>query len=685
MSLGDIVTRASSLFSGIFGNKPEKYTPGSFEIKDKHDRIAYIDNEFDRYAVKDRENYERCERNWKMYSGFNNGQWPEEAVSVLEQENRNILQFNLVRKKVDGLAGSIAKNWYDVDYQSTQVDYIDETILMKELFYADKEQLDWNASYLEAIRDGLIYRAVEQMVISERYAVLGNIGFERTMPGHVMLDPTWLTSSGWDLRKLFKIAYLDPKQMMNKYESKSDEIQKQVELMARIGSEFGNNNDAGFPHYNYDQVYGHQYRVIEYHHVEQEKKKTEFTRTADGRMVTIPDGSDEYKRNWCIENSIDCSDGVISIDYPVDTYYVSTICKQLDPDNFLEDRKARIQIGRLPFFVWSAARINGTDSGVVDLLVNVQETLNKRESLVDNIIATASSGNFAYDPLLFGNDIASMEDMERKMNRPSEKFRSAPGEISSGRKHFEQVPKPQFPTEVINELNRMIDYFDNISGLTPSMEGRQESSKETGVLFARKQMQSEIMQTVMLRGLEQYTNEKAEGYMLLAQQLYSGIYREIKAAGSNRSIKLNETIYSPEGVQIKNDISRVPRCKVIVTQSPEGVTVRAVERSQSAELLAALPQEMTGSRALLTSRIMQSLDGKKEDRQRYIETSEKEYALAMGSIDVQLLGIELQKKNLQQQLANSGQQPMGEMAEGVEQASEPQGGPPIEQQSQPAQ
>ena len=82
---------------------------------------------------------------------------------------------------------------------------------------------------------------------------------------------------------------------------------------------------------------------------------------------------------------------------------------------------------------------------------------------------------------------------------------------------------------------------------------------------------------------------------------------------------------------------------------------------------------------------MQSLDGKKEDRQRYIETSEKEYALAMGSIDVQLLGIELQKKNLQQQLANSGQQPMGEMAEGVEQASEPQGGPPIEQQSQPAQ
>jgi len=654
-----------------------KYHPDSFEIIETQQRIRFIEDEYNKAYTHDNSNRERSESAWSMYSGFEHGQWPSDIVKQLKAENRHIGQYNFIRGKIDALAGSIVKNWFDIDFVPTDGQYSDLTRTLKELFYSDKEMMDWNDEYLQAVWDGLIYRGVEQMVINTRYNDIGNIGFERVLPGHVILDPHWITNSCWHLRKLWKIAYLTPKEVMQTYKHKSDRIRERVELMALRGQEYRVDSGSDtIPRFNLENIYGTQYRVIEFHHMEKEDKEFEFAIGIDDSPdIRIPVGTVNYKREWLSRNQIDTSNGIIKKKTTIDTYYVSTICPDLDSEQMLEDRKSEIQIGRLPFVVWSAARINGKDSGVVELLEDIQLSINKRESLWEHIISTAATGAMMVDPELVDNDMNKVNDLVTNINKPNYIGTSAPGRIASGRQYFLKVPREAYHGEIDTELRRMSDYMDKISKQTATLDGQNESSHETGILFARKQLQSEIAQTVLLKGLEKYWNEKGEMYLLYAPELYGGTYREFTTSSYNGAsqrgkVAVNETLETPGGTRTFNNLKMIPRHKVVVTQSPQGVTIRATERAISAELLRSIGPENLVSRAQLTKNIMGTLDNKDEDREKLMAAADLEYQFAVESLKTQIMGMKVQ----QMQMAMQIQQPQQMM-----------GGQPGEQGGQPQQ
>jgi hypothetical protein len=625
--MAGITNLLSILNPGKWG-KTETFTKDSIPlIPQPGNRITWIRNEFDRYVDYFAESRTREDSNWRMFSGYDYGQWDEEAVGKLQEEGRHVPQYNFIRNKIQGLAGSIVRNWFDIDFVPTNGKYDDLTLILKEMLYSDKEELDWNASYLQAVIDGLVFRGVEEMIISDRYNPLGNIGFERVLPGHILFDPNWVTNSGWDIRRAFKATYMTPEEIKQKYKTKSEMIDSRIQMMAMTGSTFDlGDDDHGYPQQQLNTLYGNKYRVIEYHHLEQETVTRELA-VADG--VEIPDGPEEYKRQWVIANQIDMSDGVIEIKRDVNTYYVTSTCPELEIAEMLEDSKSIIQIGRLPFFVWSAGRINGVDGGIVDLVADLQQTINKRESLIDHMITVNANGGHGVDPDMFDNDESQIQDYIKNSNNPAYRWKTAAGFTAGGRTGFVVPPRSPFPSDIINEINRMWDMGDRISGQPASADGRSESSHETGILFQRKQMQAEISNAYMAKGLEQYWNEKGEAYMLLAKDLYSGVYREFTLYGkipnqdgksqNEGTIAINVGVETQDGTKIVNDISTLPRHKVIVSMSPEGTSLRQAKLAINAELLQYTPPEFPGMKALIIQNILKSMDGVSEADRKEME------------------------------------------------------------------
>ena len=665
-----------------FFNNGKSNSDKFFGVNEGSDKVNYVLGEYNNALDFHTDDAMRNEEAWALYSGYKNGQWPKDVAAELLKAGRNPFQANFIRSKVDGLTGSLIKNFFDVDFESVDGTNIDQIRMVKDLMYIDKELMDWDSSYIDLVSDGLIHLGCEEIFISDRYSPLGNIGFRRVMPGHLILDPHWLTNNSWDLRRAWKTAYLTPQQMKEIYQTKSEQIDDYIKLKKGKPTDFNNGDPyKTVPHSGLHERYGDKYRVIEFYHMEREKKHIEIV-VSNGMVV--PEGPDDFKTEWAILNNIDLSDGTMKREEYVDNCYVTTVCPSISGHLVLEDRKARIQIGRLPFFPWSSARINGKNSGIPELLKSVQQTYNKRESLIDHVIASSASGAAAIDPNIVDSDVEEMRSIQQNWSNPGYRFWTAPGALASGREFVKQLPNSTVDWGVVSEITRMTELFDRISKQPAAMDARSEGSEESGILFARKELRAEIALSKIYKGLEQHWNTKGEAYIMLAKQLYSGVYREFNIPGrGGEKLELNKPILTPSGEEIENDIAKLERMRVIVTQSPEGSTQKSVDRAVNTDILRALGQDNPISRARAVRNIMKTLNTSKIDRDEAEVDATMELELNREKIKTEMLNMKAAQLQIQMQMQQmmQPQMPEGTPEEGVEEGEEP----PPHAQGNPAQ
>jgi len=513
------------------------------------------------------------------------------------------------------------------------------------MLLSDKELMDWEASYMELTRHGLVYQGVEEMFVSDRYSPLGNIGFRTLLPGHYVLDPNWKSYDSRDLKRLWKTSYLTPSEISKKYGIDDSQIKAMIRLQAQVASEYEEGaTDKGLIRFEQDTSYGDLYRVIEYHHMEKEKNKIRVN-VNDGSI--IPDGDDEFLKQWAEFNGVNLDEDVIEREIYENIYYVTTICPEISKTKPLQDKRGYLQLGRLPFFHWSSCRINGENSGIPELLRSLQQTYNKRESLVDHMISSSANGGKLIDPEIVDNDPVRMERMRENFNNPSYTDWSGPGRLASGRNYIQELPRTQMDYGIINMLNRMVDMTDMISKHSAASDARTQSSDESGILFARKQLQSEINQASIIKSLEFYWNQKGEAYLIAAKQLYGDVYREFVIPSENKIVEINKPIMTPEGEIILNDITLLDRAKVVVDKSPMSTTMRAVERSINTELLRVIGGENPITRAEAVKNVMRTLDGSSSERSRREENATLELDMAKERAKTDILNNKYQQLQIQ--------------------------------------
>jgi hypothetical protein len=295
-------------------------------------------------------------------------------------------------------------------------------------------------------------------------------------------------------------------------------------------------------------------------------------------------------------------------------------------------------------------------------------------SLITEIMAKSTKDAHLFEPNAFGGDYEKIKKVEQNMSKPGFSMAAEPGYIESGAPIFLQVPKAPYPQLELTNLRDMQGLIDTISTQSTTMDGSNESSKETGILFERKREQGEIGMAYLYATVARFWREIGHAYIGVAQSLYSGIYATIPLS-SGEFIELNRPELASDGREyLSNNVAYLGCHNVVVTQSPNGLTQRINDRITSIEMIRVLPETMGATKLTLAKQMLRTMDNyTASEREAMLQLASLEQKAIQSNLELQIMNAEAQKMQIEQMLAQSQQPPQPQ--EGQPQ----QGGqPPVE-------
>jgi hypothetical protein len=622
------------------------------------DKVRFVNSRFTNAIDATCKKRERLYDNLYYYFG---DQLPD-PIRKAKSKNRPPIIYNITQRKITGLVGSLMRNNFHVTYVS--LDGMQTSLIhaLQDMLAADMNSGNWDWNFMSYLKYGLIQEGIMELTTNLRESPLGNLCFECCQPGSIVIDPNWRTESSRDIREAFKYTYMLPAQIMEIWPDATDSIKANLMSKLRSNQTYDNRESSGF---NADYAYslGDQYMVLQYYYLKEEMVVKEVDIPS---MIELPKTDDTaLKQRWCELNGIDIAN-VRGTVVPQRVCQVVTILPGLMSDQPLEDKPHELQIDRIPFFPFSAERINGDVNSIVDIMKPLQDTLNRRENQMDAILANSASGACAIDPDIVDND-EKMKDMIRNgWAQPDFKFWTARGKLASGKEFMKELPHSAPPTEILNQINHFWEGLDRVLPINAAADGRSESATESGVLFNMKENAIEAAQQTLVLSIESALTEMGDAYMRAVKSYYSNVERTF-VKPDHTSFKINEVVPLPTGdIGIRNDISSLQNLRTLVKLGPDSPNARFTKRLQSLDILNRIPQNMPQLQVRVIQQIFGTLDLDDDDKHKIDEAIESEIKNAQALEAAQLAqygaaaamqGMQAQKAVAQMQQAQQPPQP----------------------------
>jgi hypothetical protein len=585
------------------------------------EELRKIVAESDRAIEADDANRKRSYENWKAYFAVDGGQWETEIKDRLTQENRHASQYNIIGPKVDALTGSLIQEETDLDWKPIEGVRNTLTESVKTAYYSDKELSEYHKIEESIIRDGLINSGDLKIKMSSKYNPLKNIAFDRVIPGYLIKDPNWITDNDDDLMKAWEIFHVHPEEIAHKYGVSNRYLDEQIKYLKATGDDY--DTFTRNPNYLIDQdKKGSLVRVIEYHYIE----KINTTRLIGMRMdsqrwIPFPITEDRAKlEQYMIQNNIDPMT-IMKSPYEDRIHHVKTLAPEAVEYDFLEDGISTVQCGRLPYISFTANRVFGQNKGIVDDLVDIQRTINKRESKLTDMISTAQGGGKLVNKNLFDDPVA-MERFKNRANDPSY-IEFVEGEELSKERAIHYINSNQYPSQIINQLMRMWDIVDRVSKVPAALEAISENANESGVLFQRKLAVARVNTITIINRIRDFRKKVAEAYYNQFQLAYNGPERTFSTTDGKRSTTLNARVFNEQDgkVYIQNRPDQTPRCQVIATESRRSPNRMMQDRAIYSELYNLSVQTNPEYASFFFELLLSTMDLDEEHKQRLLEIS----------------------------------------------------------------
>lgn len=555
----------------------------------------------------------RCTENWRYYWAHDPdlglGQWPEQSVNYMIQQGRQLTQFNFIRVIVDTIAGGIMQLQFDPEFYPVNEEITTLTYAIKKAMYSDKELCDWDATYLNLVRDGLVQEGVIKMFIDRTYDELGNVGFRGCLPNSVFASPNWKTWSGKDCKKCWYDTWHSDEELIKLIPEQADYIKYQISHgHVKKAEEYGNYESAT-PYAGSGDMSGSQYRMTSQYDMVDEVEENEYAITENGDIEIPQDIPPEDRPEWLNKFHPTWSpEYVYTKPTRVKRCYVRSIIPALTVDRVVINKPTEIQIGRLPFFFWAASRANGESSSIVDSVKDPQMLINYMESLnLYKIQIEGGGGSQFADRTAFATN-EEFQDYKANRNNPAKVFETKPGLLAEGKTPAIPTSKTGISNEAYQMINHLISVvLPQISKVTPAMRGLGEGQGESGKLYQLMKIQSDQQVYTIHYGLRIFWNEVYEAYFLQAADLYSQqqIQRTFSLNRGREKIVLNERVKDEDGqvIGIKNDVSllRSIRHKVIISDKISS----PAEKVEQLDAIGKFIQNLGGSSPLVTKFLVQ--------------------------------------------------------------------------------
>jgi len=616
--------------------------------------------------------------NLRIYCGIDNSAWPNEIQNFMSSEGRgnvwesfrHLGNYNIARVKIDGIAGSIVRNPFDISYVADEEEQVDLTLALQQAYYSDKELLDYNQEYLYGVILGVgVYQSVMRIMVRTEHPAepTGRIGLTCMPPGSTVIDPSWKSNTSKDLNNLWVLAYYTVDQLKTKYNLKKDLIEQEEWLIENMGESY----EADTLTWNKDipQKVGDRYLTVEHHYLKKEKIVREFdpqTSTTFWEWM-----SDEDKRKLVEQNSVNLDD-IEKIELWDNVHSYCAFCPGLITQELLHEGKAEFQLGRLPFFPLSAARINGKPMPFMDQLRDAALEMNKRIATISNVAERQVTSGLSIDEYIVGMNEEKKKEVENNINNPEYILWQKAGSS----RQFPNAIRPlienkAIPGDLFGIANMMIDLMDRLVPQPAANEGRSEKSGESGILYAQKVEIAKTMQTVVMAVVRQFWNDIGESYFFLAKQLYRKGRRVFTNALGTKKTIINEPDYTEQGEEtILNDFSALSRHRVIISEAPAGVNNRLVQRELNAMLTSNYAAVSPNAAITFAENMIRSIDMDQVQKEKALEGIELDRKKIVSATNLQIAQAEAGLKQLQQAIQAQEQQ-----AQAGQQGMPPAGGP----------
>lgn len=615
----------------------------------------------------------RAIENFILYAPTNDWQTFDAASAfTLDAENRDPNYYNFMQVYVNGNAGNFIANRVDpkfVDRSDDDTDTSEAIEALTHAWYSDKEHFKYKESFVSSVVNGCVYRGVEEIsIVRTEEEPRGRIKFESLSPISIIFDPSNLTDNiAKGSKNAWKRFYLTPKEILNYYPHATEDVKIAINNLSENKGVFESRNSE----YPEQDFWNNKYQIVEHFHIKTKNKKIAYD---NEEMVKLPEtghpfGSEEdwiAKKEWAMgQGFILEPENIETIVIQEEELWVTTICKSLGV--VLENRKDERQMKgadghiMLPFVTWSYVTKNGKSIGLVDIGKPMQKDINKREAQKTKILTqTPVGGKTFIHPMAYGEDIQKKEDLVKNYTDPSKPV-FLDEDAPPGLNLIYTQNGSQLNPAIFQDETAKIQFMDKILHLSPAMQGAVGKSGESGLLFGRKVVEGNVMLQVPQSTIEQYENAKFEMWAILALKFYVGKTKEEKEMNYDRvfakadgtTLKVNELVGIDENGNdiIKNDLSKITRLDVVISQQKDNDYVKQSKRELDIAYLQALPESPTSSvyRAIASADLAKNMDGMTIEQKELVDkVSKMTVDYAIKQLMVGIKGLEMQLAQSQQ-------------------------------------
>jgi hypothetical protein len=634
------------------------------------DEWAFAMDEYTSDAEADSPDRRRGIRNVLAFCGLDTDQWPEQETNDLDMAGRYPKSYNLAQYYANGVAGNLVMNWIDpkfVDKDDDSVQQLNRIKKLQRIYYSDKEWGKYKNSAVKAVHNGCIYRGVEELVIDRTSNPLGRIRFVSVKQDGIIFDPTNQTDDiSRNSKRAHKEIWLSPEEMLNYYPKAEKKIKEYLASLKKVDDDIGQRSEpvkAAGPLASKNMM-GNKYRCIVTYKIVMERKRVVMD-TESGMVLPktpFPEGSEEdfmAKQMYAMSKGVEIkAEKLWNMDQLVPVNYLTTFCPSLAI--VLDMNKDERQLeGHLPLYCWALIMKAGKTLGVVDLALEAQRSINRREMAKDKTTdQTPWLGKSWFHGALFEDASSNAEtDFVRDFNDASKPIKipsTAP--LGSQGSYFGIMQGSQIPAGLFQDEQWKITLLNLICYLPPVLQGAAGGSSESGILFGRKVIEANVVQQMPAKNLEQHENYKAEDWVITAIKLYGGQSQADKIANLNRSFKdapesggESFTVNTLAGVDaegnpvIDDDISQLKRVQVIISQAKENDYLKQAKREINIAALGAIPPSQTNDmiRAAFEVSLAKSMDQSDEVEKKNVESAcDLRFKLAMTTGQAMLMQLQ---------------------------------------------
>jgi hypothetical protein len=642
-----------------------------------YERVKQIQNERLESKRAMQHDYDRGLKAWQIYMGFYGGQWPEAKLALITADKRYAYQFNIVRPKVDTMAGAMITDLPDPDWIPVEGQPTTGTEAIKDTYFIDKEVCNWRMNLIEHLKGMLIHDSWIEMCETTKYDPLGNIALIVQRPGSFIPSAYWKSNDDRDLEKGWKSRYFNAAKLKMKYEKSSAAIEVAIQRLKQHGrEELKETAQAAQDRRMHAGKVGDEYEVIEEMWLEIVKTERLYGRKVD-ELITIPfplnikEPGEKFEQ-FVAMNQIDV-DTVHPEPYKDIVCHKTAVVPDLDPSIILHDAQTRVQIRGLPMFHSTTRRWEGRNMGMVETISDLQTTFNERMSRATELISRADGGATIWNEEL-SKDPDKKKEIIDNANRPGYNIFA---EIDNIKTPYVKVDPPQYPSALMSQIELLYSQLlPIISGVSDAWSA-ESKSQDSGILYERKVQMNKIGTLLMDEGVKQLMNNLGEAYLYQWQITYGDAEREITKRGGKERTVLNEQL--GDGF-VRNSVPHTPRVRVIVTENNSSPTKNSVLRQLAMEMLQNInPQVNPITFQNVVTMFFKSMETlSDEDREKYISDLKLENAAAKTQIVAQIGGntaatsqAAVQDQQAQAALAQMEAGPPQQQGQPTEQITEP--------------